>query len=527
MRRIFVVLVLIAIVGGTAWWLLKWDSGAHVPSDPWRAVPVNAAIIVEVPSPLNAWDRFTSTSQLWNAWEKTPGCVALDSLMSRSRDACEKDASLKRILDASAMLISMSASGEGFSTLISWSINDPKALRKLDPAFAALSAEGKAFEPSVELPKMEIAFADGLLLISDSHELIDDALTHLATASTTTDSSLVAARATLGAGSDAHVLVNTSRARRLLNAWLKPETLSGIEELDGWAALDIKLRPEAVLMSGVLKPRKVTGPLAAAMHQPVGKVSLARVIPANACWMMTSVVDDVKRYVADVVDSTPNDSLMNAYTSWVHGSIGQAIAHPSDSVTSRWAVLQAEDPLIATSALNARCMNGCDTMAYRNVRITRSPDVEALAAVFGPSFDAFERPWWCVLNDKVIFSDQLPAMREAIDAWTDGTSLAQDPRASGFFQRYASDASFTWWGDGAKGFDALRSMSKERGAATLDARHETWQRFGGCMVQVTPDEDGRFQITCCIEHASPTHQQQDARSMASARSRVFIANSAS
>ncbi len=510
MRRTFIVILLLAILGGTAWSLLNWNGAGHARTDPWLAVPVNAAIIIEVPLPLAAWERFTSTSRFWNAWEKYPGCVAVDSLMAHLRDVCENDASLKKAIDASTMLITIPSSGDGSSALITWSIQDRGALRKLDRAFAISPGDRSPFARNTSLPPMERAYVNGLLLISDSRELMDDAITRLSISNMDADSALIAARSTLGAGSDAHVLINISRTRRWLNNWLQPDAFFAIEQVDGWAALDMKLRPDAVLMSGLLIPTEVTNELVAIDHQSMGKGSLARVLPANVCWMTTSEVDDPARYVNDLIGHPPNDSLMNAYSAWVHGSMGQALTMPDDTTAHRWAVFQAEDPARAIDALNARCAHGCDTIAYRGVRLSRSVDVGALAAVFGSAFDAFERPWWCVLGDKVIFSEQIPALREAIDAWSDGSSLAQDPRTSGFFQRYASEAGFTCWSDGARGSNVLRGMANDRGRVALDSYHDGWHAFGDAMMQLSPDRDGTFQITCCIGQANPSTGQAGA-----------------
>ena len=238
-----------------------------------------------------------------------------------------------------------------------------------------------------------------------------------------------------------------------------------------------------------------------------------RVLHPTVQSMIQLGVTDPMRYCTSIIGEAPSEDLFKAYGSWVHGAIGIAKrASSSDSTHLAWAIMQAEDPLRAKEALEARCA-GCDTLSYRNIRMMHSADTSALAAIWGPLFDDFERPWWCVLNDKVVFADQLNALRLSIDAWTDGFSLAQDARTSGFFQRYATEAGFTWWTDAAKGLRSLEEKMKPAGTGILRDHQQAWDHLGGCLLQVTPEEQGRFQITACLatvgSSANPIPEQHD------------------
>jgi hypothetical protein len=81
MRRAIITLFLLAILGGITWWLWGWNGIRQERNNPWRIVPANATAIIEVSSPLSAWERFKSTSQTWNGWSGYPGCRAVDSIM--------------------------------------------------------------------------------------------------------------------------------------------------------------------------------------------------------------------------------------------------------------------------------------------------------------------------------------------------------------------------------------------------------------------------------------------------------------
>ncbi len=496
MRRILVTLLLLAILGGIVWWLLGWNGSRHGHADPWRIVPANAAAIIEVPSPLNSWERFKSTSQVWNGWSGYPGCRAVDSIMVSLRERFEVQEGSPSLAVASSMVIVITAAENGFNVTLCWAFADKRAIERFKTLLPEIGTGRSVIAATSSLPAMECAVKNGMLLVSTSTQELTDALSRMDEGPEATDSLLTAARNSLGEGSDAHLLVHLGRAQRLLNTWLMPEALSALDEMDGWAALDLRARPEATLLSGLLFTPAPPRLLRATREQEIGTANMGRVLPSKLTSLWQVHISDPARYHAQAVD-TPSDHF-DAYGAWAYGAVGIATAGSvADSSERAWAVLTTEDPPRAMEALSARC-NGCDTLSYRDVRITRSADTAALAAVWGPAFERFERPWWCLLGDRVVFSESVGALREAIDAWTDGSSFQQDTRTGSLFQRYASEAGYTWWCDGAAGIKALRPLMKPLGTAAADEHATGWSSIGSCLLQLVPDAPGRYQLTACM-----------------------------
>lgn len=482
MRRILVIVLLLGITGAIAWWLRGWNGGAAKPADPWRSVPPMAAAIIHVPDPLNTWERFKSTSQLWNAWSAYPACHAADSIMG----------ALRGKLDGGDLVAALTASDDGFNLTLAWAFTDPRDLAAFDAVLPGVGKGRKGIAATAGLPAMECTVKDGLFLLSTSTAELDDALARMGNSAPAGDSLLTAARASLGADGDAHILLHTGRSGRLLDTWLTPDVLAPLEGLDGWAALDLRARPEATLLSGMLFARSVPRTLVATADQGSGAANMGRVLPPKLTAHWQAYVTDAARYHAGAVGE-PSD-LFPAYGSWVYGPVGIASADGDRA----WAVMRTDDPTRAVEALGARCNGGCDTLAYRSVRMTRSPDTLALAAVWGPPFQRFGRPWWCLLGDRMVFSESVNALREAIDAWTDGGSFQQDTRSGALFHRYASDAAYSWWCDLSAGIDALRPLMRPAGTASADAHKGGWASTGAALLQLVPDAPGRYQITACI-----------------------------
>lgn len=504
MRRPLIVLLLVGILAGTAWWLLRWNGARPRGTDPWELLPLNTAVVLEVPQPLSAWERFTSTSQLWAAWDNTKGCEAVADIMARLHELAAGNARWKEACDGPSVLIALAPAADHYSTLIVWPLAMEQAdAEKLGPVLGADLSARSAVWRGGKVPVgdaesgWQLGYHSGALLISDDGTLLDD-LPHL-DAPPPLDSTMARARASFGAGSDAHVLIDLGKAQRLLNTWFRPDALRELEGADGWAAVDMRMRPEAALFSGLLFMRSEQPLLRACVPQTAGRPSIARVLPANTRELRQAQVTDPLRFSTDALGSAPPDTLFKAYGEWVNGGIGLATAGlASDSSLMRWFVAQAEDPAVAADALSARCSGTCDTIGYRSITLHRTKDVGALAAVWGPWLDVLEQPWWCALGDRILFTDDQRAMRAAIDAWTDGTSLAQQPRAAAFLQRYASDAVFTWWADAPRTLEAARTGMNASGMRTLDTLVQAWQAFGDAIVQLSPEREGVFQLTASL-----------------------------
>ncbi len=496
MRRALISLFLLAILGAIGWWLWGWNGGSSTRTDPWRIVPANAAVIIEVPSPLSSWERFKSTSQAWNGWSAYPGCRAVDSIMVSLREGFESQEGSRSLAASSTMVVVLTAAESGFNLTLCWSFADKRAVERFTSLLPKADAGRSVIAATSALPAMELAVHKGSLLVSTSTQELTDALARLGGSQAPVDSLLTAARNSLGESSDAHMLVHLGRAQRLLNTWLMPEAFRSLDDLDGWAALDLRARPEATLLSGLLFTSAPPRLLRATSEQELGAANMGRVLPPRLTTLWQVNITDPSRFHEQVVDA-PAD-LFDAYGAWAHGALGIATAgSAADSTERAWGVVTTDDPPRAKEVLSARCP-ACDTLAYRDVRITRAADTAALAAVWGAPFDRFERPWWCVLGDRVVFSEQVGAMREAIDAWADGNSFQQDTRNGSLMQRYTSEAIYTWWGDGAAGLDVLQPLMKPRGTQAFDEHRDGWRSIGACLVQLVPDAPGRYQLTACM-----------------------------
>lgn len=250
MRRILLIILLLAIAGATIWTLLNWNSVVRGSMDPWQSVPQRAAVIIEVPDAWQTWDRFTHTSQLWGAIEQLPAMSAMGRLMARTNERMENDAALKSALANVPVLISITRTGGDVVDVLF--VCAPKRSNGVPmQAFAELLNGNEAtvaalskgdivqVKPDSSYSEFSLTVQNGLWMLATSPAMMDEALLQLKTDRSQTDTLLLAARNTLGAGPQAHVLVHTERAKALLNSWWTPGTVEQLDIPSGWIAMDL------------------------------------------------------------------------------------------------------------------------------------------------------------------------------------------------------------------------------------------------------------------------------------------------
>lgn len=493
MRRFLPVLLLAALVAAIAWWLWSWRSGTMAAPDPWRALPASSVAVLEVPRPVATWGRITGTSQFWGDLEEQPFMRTVGALLTRS---------------AAAGTELTGPDGQGPPLLLAWCPHGGDGLALLAvcpliPSEAALESLRSVFhqklprslwsgtvqsiDPDSLLPPLALAWKEGLLLLAADPGLLADVL-KTPGEGVGQDPLFRKAKASLSAGTDAHLMLRGGQAASWFLQGAKGPFPTGLD-LDGWLALDVRLRPDALLMNGLLFPAGNSSAWNAIQGQAAGHSDVLRALPTDVSRLWACHVRDPAAWVAHTSGRAVDPELFAAYAGWIQG--GVAMAATGDSTAGTWAVFTAADPAQAADALSSRpSPESLPPTAYRGVPIRQLPDEAALPALFGEAFKDFRQPYWATLADLVVMAPSPGAMRAAIDAWTDRHSLDLAPGTGDFFKRFATDAAGTWW-------SAPAATAAGNGHPAVDA----WRAAGGAIFQLAPRTDGTGTVTFCLQHA--------------------------
>lgn len=518
MRRILTVLLVLAIAGGAGWTLLHWERSADDTADPWSAIPQHSAAIIAIPEPWKLWDRFSHTSQLWHAFEQLPEASAIGEVMARLHAGVEQDPALRDGLAAHPLLIALlRESGSRMGFVVSMSIPSGSAMASLaaplnmDAEALAGLAAGRtvSLHPHPDLGRMHAHAISGLLVLAASEALLEEALLQVrAEPPLEQDQALLAARRTLGAGADAHLLLNTERSLRWLQHWWHPETLSSFDLPQGWVALDMSSRPDALLFSGLFDAPAGHRPTVAFLAQGQGRTIGERSLPATASVLRVQHLEKPLQWPADLLpEGERDDELSETLLSWVEGGIALAIQAASDHLPERrWAVMRTHDPGAAERALRSLCTDQCDSADHRGQTMLRLGRGGVHEQVLGSDYAFLERPWWTLLGDEVVFSEDQAAVRAAIDVRNDGGTLAEDARHAVWTRRISESAGFALRCDVPRARALIRKGMKEEAATDFDKHDSLWNSLGHFSLQLSPGREGTIHITAGLQHAPLSRQ---------------------
>jgi hypothetical protein len=516
MRRLFHVLLLLAILAGAGWLLLDLNNRRPVSDmDPWQAIPDQTAIIVSVPDAWNTWDRFTHTSQVWEAFAEIPAFAAAGRLMTASVERMQNDAVLREALDRSPLVLCVLRSGgSGAGGLF---IGAPQgraaSIRStlaelLDMDEAGLKALGRGdvvgVRPDTALPALSLCLRGNLWLLATSATVMDEALLQLERGTPIlADSLLQRMHGTVGGGVDAHVLLHLRRAGRLLDPWFEPAALEELALPEGWAALDMRARPDALLLSGLLGAREADGWMNERQQQGAGSLAVARVLPASVSAVDGHHITDPMAFLHGRFGTAHEPELSEALFAWVGGTVGRAWAAGANGAVERWAFLQAMDAEQARLSIEQLCRadEPCEQQEYRGLVLKRLPVANALPRLLGGAYAHFTRAWWTILGDVVVFAPTPEAIRSCVDVWQDGNSLAEDPRFSSWMVRISANAGQLLWCDVARSRGLLRAMLRPFEQPRWDALAAGTGRLGGLSLQVSPGQRGYLNLVAGLQYA--------------------------
>ncbi len=510
MRRAILWLILAGIVGGTAWTFFEWLKPASKTADPWSAVPSESAVILELTGGREAWTGFTGVSQIWGAVSDRKGALALDSLVARVLRSVTLPSAAKPPLFA----LLRRGESTGWLGVIAGPSDDreapwPQLLGVItgNPSDAA----GRTFNPeevfeatpSPDLHAVSVLWTKGLLLVGSDAGMIEEARLQLKSGgSLVNDTAFARAHGTLGDGADAHLLVQPARLSRLLGMHLQRNTADALAWPEGWAALDIHSKPDALLLSGLLMPSTSNATLGAIGGQGIGHNGVLRVLPSNTHLLQVQNISDAQRWLTDQGIAGQRDGLhADALFHWVQGSLAFATTMLGDTSTADYVILQAGDPGAAEKALLGLCgATGCDTTAYRSVRMYVLPVQEPFSGLLGAPFDAITTAHWCMLGDKVVMANDRTALERSIDAWTDGTSLAADAGASAFFESLAAETSRTYWCNIGASSAWMKKHLNTESTAQWHSYESAIAQFSGFALQLSPGQHGFHHINVRLQH---------------------------
>ncbi|MBN2611327.1 MAG: DUF3352 domain-containing protein [Bacteroidales bacterium] len=305
--------------------------------EPLKAIPVDAALIIQV----NDYGRLVQNLRKNSVWEITTGIQSLKRIEQQIYfldSVSRADKNIREILNYNPFYISMHVTGKG-KLSFAFVLKMPKGIheKSINQTIENL-VENSGTITSRKYENAEIfdirlldkdivdnfsyTVTKGLLILSFSPLLVEDALRQLTvTESIADDEKFVELLKTVGKNVDANIFLNYHHLPKSAGLYLKSDyrsrLLSG-NDFAEWAALDLNLPDEAILLNGftVLGDSvQQTGSLF--LNQSPSKITIDNFLPATITSYISFNLSDVNLYLENYKKQLTTTGRLNDYNKQV------------------------------------------------------------------------------------------------------------------------------------------------------------------------------------------------------------------
>ncbi|MBL4656500.1 MAG: hypothetical protein JKX73_00755 [Flavobacteriales bacterium] len=318
MRNLFIVIFVLVVIGAGVAGYLFYSQLKSPASKAINGIPTNAAFIIESRDFQKTWQTLENTTTFWRTLsgikrvsELNQKTAFLDSVLS-----AEGKASL--LVKGRPAFISAHLTGTNdYNFLFLIGLESITQISTLDDLLVKVSRDAviqKKQYDKVNISEVLIdegvsfsyAFSKGIFIGSYSRILVEDAIRQLNSGNSLIDNTknptFQQVHSTAGENAEANVYLNYEVFPEFLSNFLNEKTakkVTGIEDLANWSALDLKIRPNFIMLNGLTLPEDSTDKFFSIFfNQTPQEVELTDIMPDNTASFTYFGISDFERYYA-------------------------------------------------------------------------------------------------------------------------------------------------------------------------------------------------------------------------------------
>ncbi|MEO9871806.1 toxin-antitoxin system YwqK family antitoxin [Ekhidna sp.] len=472
-RRFIWILVLILVFGGGSWLVLKFVSpnsgGPRL--NPLNLVPSDAFFILETEEPYSVWSKLAET-QIWKTLSKDEDWKAYGSLMEEIEGTLSSFNSILDIIDDRSIFISghlyhrgsydylFVFDMEGVGVLRSWLSSSDNLTKR---TFQGFTIYEKLERDSKQT--LYFTFIDNYFVGSYTHKLVEQSIAgHQEAKLTRSFDFIEVQKKTIGEGV-VRLFLNYETLYPYLVSSLGTEYTEVMKEnlplFHSGFFFDVE---ESILLlegysnyndtlATYLKIFETSG---------TGGVDIAKVLPANTSIYFSLGFDRFSEFY-DVLDKQLredplygeeyalytkktekflNIDLKEDVASWIDDEVAVVQIEPEDNSSKIALIIKAKDDDLAKEKMNflskqvrKKTPVKFKTVNYKGYEINFMSVKGFFNLLLGKLFNYFDRPYYTVINQYVIFSNEPKVLRQFIDSYLSENTLNQSISYQSFMRQ--------------------------------------------------------------------------------------------
>lgn len=555
MKKILGALLLLgAVVAALLGFYTTVDSTTTSQVDAMRAIPADAALIAETGSATDIWRDLSQSSVIWDELQATDLYFRLNAVGTALDSVLRKEPDMRKFFAERPVVLSVHSSGaRSHSFLLAIPLVEEyelevlfaqliKMLRPQSPPATKMYDGVKVTTAQPSFSDVPISFfADGhILVVSLSSILAEEAVRALnLEASVLADEGFSKVRTTADRKSRAQVYVNHTRFANLLGrAVKKPGAYPGLFEKSyaSWSALDLTMKSNALMLNGFVQASDSMGDwLSNFSETSAPQIRVFGYMPVNTAYFAFHGYGDFNAFYPKITAMREVQGVsykkVNALkplhekcdcdiealaTGWFGSQSVAFITEPAAAeYTNHHFMLvhtdNREEADQSLEKLQDAFGDGGDEMseAFEGHLIRKLNIGRLYGVLLGASYDGLDNPYAVRLDDMVLMSNSLNALRTWIQQVEADKVLEADLSFAEFSNQLSSDAHFMLYSALSRSAYIYQHVLDDDKARQVEEIDATLKKFQGFAYQVSHYKEDLFYSNIYFRH-NPVYEQETA-----------------
>ena len=409
-----------------------------------KAVPKSAFMIFEAEEMGNAFDELYQNS-LWNIIEKEPNVNLLGGQLRSLKEFLNKN---KVSMESDKILLSLHKTGaKSFDYLVYLYAEDVD----VEPikGFGKYKVSTKEYDnanidkyslPGVEVP-IYICNYKGIFILSRSTILIENSVRQLNSGmSLMNDKNFKSLYNSINPKEDFNVLINMSKLN-YLGAWAsQKEVVSWTAKFSDWIELDVSPEEDEVFLSGITSTNDSIGHfLGVFKNLEASTITIDELLPSATSFSVSYGIENFPKYYRSyteylrkqgklqkfkITQKSYKISRSDLFDSWVDDQF-TLVSVTSNKATINYTdlvLIKSKDEALAIDAL--KLVSDKSVIDFRSYAIRKFDKKNVLKSYLGDGFNRISMPYYTVIDEVVVLSDNLKVVKDVINDYLDGRSLS-------------------------------------------------------------------------------------------------------
>lgn len=486
-----------------------------------QAVPVNAAAIISFQNFNDLWSKVRETNLVWQALLETEYVGNLNQNLVTIDSLIQSDEVLAELMSKQEVLVSAHQEPSGdlrylFLLNLPQNVNESSITsflrdKNLDAGLSNRDYKGvKVHSVNSKTGKFNFFLHNQLFVGSFSASLAEQSVDQLLSGnSLANDSAFAEIYSTSGRFVDGNVLINYRFFDPATGRYLSDEGkgISGVDgKSGGWSALDLTLKPDAILLNGFTGFISDTGFVKRFDSQKPQSIQFTSVTPANAisfAWLGFS-------HTLSWLERSAKPQIASQF-SWVEHEAA-AVATLSGNKVRHYNIFSARNPagvLDGNWYLEAQ-PGQTDTFSfnYRDFRVKKLMiDSTDLQTAFGPWFGKVHKPLTFTVGPYVVMAEDSVSAFAFIDQYISEKTLGNDDNYPHFAENLNQESNIYVYSAIGKSLEVYPSFASDTTNKLMESGRELLSKFEAAGIQLS-SENNFFYTTAFLRYNPVTKQSR-------------------